>query len=116
MYSNDETLFYKEIGSRISYKRKKNKITQKDMAKSLNIPQSTFACYETGSRRMSISMLLQIANLLKSDIWSLCPEMKEIESEPPSELEEELETVMMLPEKQQNMIMEMIRLIKTNMS
>ncbi len=51
--------------------RKKNNYTQIDIAKYLNIDQTTYSCYEIGKSEPSIDTLIKLSNLYNIDINEL---------------------------------------------
>lgn len=60
-----------QIGSRIKEFRKAKGITQKEMAKRLNIPYSTYSNYENNNREPNMAQIKAIAKELKIDIFEL---------------------------------------------
>ena len=52
------------IGSRIKKLRKEMSISQREVAKRLNIPYSTYSNYENGNREPSEDMLIRIADVI----------------------------------------------------
>ena len=56
------------IGKRIKKLRIKNKITQKQLAKGLNVSKSTISYYEKGMRHISVDNLVEIADFFDVDI------------------------------------------------
>lgn len=114
MYSGEEEDFYKDIGSRISASRRKRNVSQIDLAQKLKIPQSSLACYETGKRRVPISLLFRIAESLNTEIDSFFPPLKKKKPGPISKVDTELAKVKVLPAKQQKIIMDLIESVITN--
>jgi transcriptional regulator with XRE-family HTH domain len=114
MHSGDETVFYKEVGSRISDTRKERNISQLDLAKKLNIPQSSLACYETGKRRLPASLLFEIAESLNSDVSAFFPVTGKRKPGPTSRVDTELAKVKVLPAKQQKIIIDLIESVIAN--
>lgn len=60
-----------QIGSRIKEFRKAKGITQKEMAKRLNIPYSTYSNYENNNREPNMAQIKAIAKELEIDIFEL---------------------------------------------
>jgi len=64
---------YKQIGQKIAYYRKLKSLTQKEMARRLNISESTLGKIECGkyNNNIPLSILLSIAEELKIDLAML---------------------------------------------
>ena len=60
-----------KVGSNIKRIRKNKKLSQKDMAKILNIPCSTYSNYENNNREPSAELLKKIAQVLDVDLSNL---------------------------------------------
>lgn len=60
-----------KVGSNIKMLRKEKKMSQKDMAKMLNIPCSTYSNYENNNREPSAKLLKEIAYILNVDVSDL---------------------------------------------
>ncbi|MDO5517969.1 MAG: helix-turn-helix transcriptional regulator [Clostridium sp.] len=60
-----------KVGSNIKKIRKDKKMSQKDMAKILNIPCSTYSNYENNNREPSAELLKKIADVLDVSIRDL---------------------------------------------
>lgn len=56
---------YKEFGKRLSDIRQANSFSQKQLAEKLNIPQSTYAGYETGSRKIPLDLIVELSKIFK---------------------------------------------------
>jgi transcriptional regulator with XRE-family HTH domain len=52
---------YENLGKRIADLRYKNGCSQQNLSKALNIPQSSYSNYETGNRKMPITLIKRIA-------------------------------------------------------
>jgi transcriptional regulator with XRE-family HTH domain len=59
----DEQQFLKALGTRIAQLRKEQGLSQQSVADSLGVAQQTYAHYEVGRVRMSISLLPEVAQL-----------------------------------------------------
>lgn len=57
-----------KVGSNIKKFRKERKMSQKEMAKILNIPSSTYSNYENNNREPSAEVLKKIAQVLNVDL------------------------------------------------
>lgn len=62
---------YNAIGSRIRAQRKKLNMTQEKLAEAANLAPNHISNIETGSTKLSLPALLQIAVILKTDVNSL---------------------------------------------
>lgn len=56
---------YKEFGRRLADIRQTNDLSQKQLAEKLNIPQSTYAGYETGSRKIPLDLIVELSKIFK---------------------------------------------------
>lgn len=64
------------IGENLKTLRKKNNITQKDLAKLLNTSQSTISAYESGKTTLLTAFALEIVNKYKISLDWLCGRTK----------------------------------------
>lgn len=53
---------YEVFGKNLSRFRKLSDLSQSEMAKQLNIPQSTYSGWETGTRKVQLSTIIQLSN------------------------------------------------------
>jgi len=106
MNSND---FFKDLGNRIAKFRKEQNITQEDLAGKLGVKQSAMALYESGKRRLPLSLLIPISQALYIDIEDLLGIVKKKDKRgPKSILQKEFEKIKDLPENKQKKLIEMI--------
>ena len=56
---------YKEFGKRLADIRQTNDLSQKQLAEKLNIPQSTYAGYETGSRKIPLDLIVELSKIFR---------------------------------------------------
>lgn len=59
------------IGENIKELRKKNKMTQKELANSLGVRQSTLSSWETGVNKADTDMLQRIADIFQVELYEL---------------------------------------------
>ena len=59
------------LGNRIKQARKKAGITQKELARKLNIAEITVRQYENDKRQPRLEFLENIADALNVDVWNL---------------------------------------------
>ncbi len=64
----EERAFYKALGTRIAERREEIKLTQTQVADALGIAQQTYAAYEIGRRRLPVSLLPDLAEVLDTNI------------------------------------------------
>ena len=60
-----------KVGNNIKKIRKEKNISQKDMAKKLNMPSSTYSNYENNNREPNALTLKKIADVLSVDVHDL---------------------------------------------
>ncbi len=81
--SFDRRGFYREIGLRLQLARKREDLTQQDLAAVLEMPRSSYANIERGRQRAPADVLWRAALVLGVDVDTLMPEA--IRSRPLSE-------------------------------
>lgn len=69
------------IGKRIKKLRLRKNLTQKQLAKELNVSKSTISYYEKGERNISLEILIQIVDFFDIDIDVLIGRNRRISSE-----------------------------------
>ena len=69
--TQDEKLFFKQLGARIAQLRKERGLTQVQLAQLLDLTQQMVASYEVGRRRVPVSLLPAIADALTISIEEL---------------------------------------------
>lgn len=55
---------YIEFGKRLAQMRQQSNLSQKAIAEKLKIPQSTYAGYETGSRKIPLELIVKLSKIL----------------------------------------------------
>lgn len=117
MAKHETEAYFKQIGGSIAAIRKDMGLSQEQLAEILNLSQSALAHYETGIRRIPLPMLTMIAHALGVHIDDLIPDDTVKRRGPMPQLEREFAKVRLLPERQQQMVIEMIQsIIKHNSS
>lgn len=66
---------YIEIGARILYNRKVQKVTQEQLAEIIGVKRTSIVQFEKGSQKISIDKLYLIAKALKIGIRELLPDV-----------------------------------------
>ena len=109
--------FFKSLGFNIAQARKQAGLTQERLAELLEISQSVLTHYETAIRRIPLPLLIQIADILGLTLEDLIPIMTKRRRGPTPRLEQELAKVKLLPENQQQIVIDHIQsIIRNNQS
>lgn len=108
--STDEREFFVELGERIASLRKTNSITQTQLAEALKVSQQTIQAYEVGRRRIPVSALPVVAQLLSVPLEELFGSTKRKASKrgPASQLERSIERISQLPKTKQRFVLQML--------
>lgn len=101
--------FFKELGQRVAQLRKEQGLTQVQLAEMLSISQQLVAAYEVGRRRIPVSMLPALADVLAVSVEDLLGKNnKALKRGPTPKLQRQLERVSRLPRSKQRFVMEML--------
>lgn len=116
--TQDDKIFFKQLGKRMAELRKELGITQTQLAESLEISQQLIAAYEAGSRKIPASMLPRLAKLFAVSLEALIGiEKLPVKRGPASILQRQIEQVGLMPRAKQKFITEMLdALIKQQQS
>lgn len=116
--TQDDKVFFKQLGKRIAGLRKELGITQTQLAETLGISQQLIAAYETGSRKIPASMLPTLAKIFAVSLEQLVGiEAMPAKRGPASTLQRQIEQISMMPRAKQKFISEMLdALIKQQQS
>jgi transcriptional regulator with XRE-family HTH domain len=108
--TQDEKLFFKELGARIAELRKTHGLTQVQLAEALKLSQQMIASYEVGRRRVPVSLLPAIAHALAVSVEALIGEKDTTPAKrgPAPKLLQQMERIQRLPKAQQRFVMQMI--------
>jgi len=108
--TQDEKLFFKELGARIAELRKAHGLTQVQLAETLKLSQQMIASYEVGRRRVPVSLLPAIAHALAVSVEALIGEKDATPAKrgPAPKLLQQMERIQRLPKAQQRFVMQMI--------
>ena len=108
MTENDK-IFFKELGIRIALYRKEQGLTQIQLAKILGISQQHMGSFEHGIRKIPASMLPTLAELFGISLEILYgQEGKPTKRGPTPKLLKQIEQLASLPKSKQKFIMEML--------
>ena len=110
---NSSLDYFKTLGENISEIRRESGITQEQLADKIGTGQSTLANYEAGTRRVSLATLAQIAKALNQPMEVFLPGEAQKRG-PVSKLDRELAKVKLLPENQQQIVVDHIQSIIRN--
>ena len=108
--------YFQRVGGRISKIRTESGVTQKQLSEEVGIAQPALAHYESGERRISLDTLAKIAKALNTFIEDFIPE-EDKKRGPIPKIDRELAKVKLLPENQQQVVIDHIQsLIGNNQS
>lgn len=116
--TQDDKVFFKQLGRRVAQLRKEANITQTQLAESLAISQQLIAAYESGSRKIPASLLPTLARLFAVSLEELIG-MEKLPAKrgPASTLQRQMEQIGSMPRAKQKFITEMLEaLIKQQQS
>jgi len=113
--SDDERTFFIALGQRIAEQRKTCAITQVLLAEQLGISQQAMNSFEKGRRRVPVSLLPVIAQVLDTTLDALvadntAPAMKSAPKKrgPAPKIQQQLEQIEALPKAKQRVVSQMI--------
>ena len=112
--TQDEKLFFKQLGARIAQLRKERGLTQTQLAELLGLTQQMVASYEVGRRRVPVSLLLAAADALTISIEELIgrPAARATAKRGPApKLQQQIERIGQLPKAKQRFVMEMLETV-----
>ncbi len=102
--------FLKALGARMTDARKREGLTQAQLAKTTNVSQQSIADYETGSRHIQAWRLVKIADALGADISQLVgsAEQRPLKRGPTPKIQKQLEAIAALPKAKQAFVTEVL--------
>jgi transcriptional regulator with XRE-family HTH domain len=104
--SND---FFKVIGQRVAQLRLEHGLTQTQLAELVHVKQYVIASYETGRRRLPVSLLPAVAKTLGVSVEDIIGGTHEkTKRGPASRLQRQIEQVRRLPESKQRFVSEFL--------
>jgi transcriptional regulator with XRE-family HTH domain len=108
--TQDEKLFFKQLGARIAALRKDQTLTQVQLAQVLGLTQQMIASYEVGRRRVPVSLLPQVAATLAVSLEELIgkKDVRPAKRGPAPKLQQQIERIQKLPKSRQRFVMEML--------
>jgi transcriptional regulator with XRE-family HTH domain len=108
--TDDEKVFFQELGLRIAGLRKDLDLTQQQLADLLGVSQQMVASYEVGRRRVPVSLLPTLARALATSLEALIGDdgQRRAKRGPVPKLQQQLEQVSRLPKARQRVIAEVL--------
>ena len=107
--TEDDKLFYKQLGQRVATLRKEMNLTQVQLCNLLGISQQLLANQEAGQRRIPASMLPKLAKIFGLTIDELLSVKKQPNKRGPvSALNRQVEQIRLLPRTKQKFVMDML--------
>lgn len=112
--SSDEREFFVQLGARVALLRKQSGITQVQLAEQLELSQAAITAYESGARRVPVSMLPTWARILGVSIEELIGEQPSAAARkrgPAPKLQQQLERINALPKAKQKFVMQVLETV-----
>lgn len=108
--TSDERAFFAALGGRIARLRKQQDITQVQLAELIGVTQQTVNSYETGRRRIPVSLLPAIAKRLGVAVEVLLTDDTKTAAKrgPTPKLQQQMDRINQLPRARQQFVMEVI--------
>ena len=115
--SQDEKIYFKELGARIAQRREELDLTQQQVADAVHLTQQTYAHYEVGRYRLPVSLIPALAEVLSMDVevlLGMAP--KNSKRGPVSRIQRYLEQIGQLPKDRQKLVFQMLEMALTQHS
>ena len=107
--TQDEKVFFQEMGARIAEFRKGSTITQMQLAETMGVSQQTVASWEVGQRGVPVSVLPALTRTLGVSVEALIGEEdKPGKHGPTLKRQQQLERLSALPKPKQRAVMEVL--------
>ena len=108
--SDNERAFFTALGARIAHLRKQQDITQAQLAELIGVTQQTLNSYETGRRRIPVSLLPATAKRLGVAIEVLLSDDTRAAAKrgPKPKLQQQMDRIAQLPRARQQFLMQVI--------
>lgn len=109
--SSDERAFFVAFGERLTQQRKAQGLTQVQLAEALGVSQQAVTAYESGQRRVPLSLLPLLAQTLGTSMDAMIgtPASRRASKRGPApKLQQQLEQVSQLPKAQQKFVSQML--------
>lgn len=112
--SQDEREFFVQLGARMAQLRKQSGITQVQLAEALELSQAAITAYESGTRRVPVSMLPTLARILGVSVEELIGEQPSAAARkrgPAPKFQQQLERISALPKSKQKFVMQVLETV-----
>jgi len=108
--SNDERDFFIALGGRNASLRRQQDITQVQLAELIGVTQQTLNSYETGRRRVPVSLLPALAQRLGVAVEALLSDDTRAAARrgPRPKLQQQMDRITQLPRARQQFVMQVI--------
>jgi|HubBroStandDraft_1064217.scaffolds.fasta_scaffold16221_2 transcriptional regulator with XRE-family HTH domain len=108
--TQDEKLFFRQLGGRIAGLRKEQGFTQTQLAEVLGLTQQMVASYEVGRRRVPVSLVPKMATALAVSVEALIGQDRAPPAKrgPAPKLLQQIERIQRLPRAQQRLVLQML--------
>jgi transcriptional regulator with XRE-family HTH domain len=109
--SKDEREFFVQLGGRVAELRKREGMTQAQLAETLEVSQQTVNAYESGQRRVPVSMLPALAHTFGVSVEELIgsPSPRTARKRGPTPtLQRHMERISALPKQRQRAVVDVI--------
>lgn len=108
--TEDDKLFFEQLGQRIARLRKEQGFTQLQLGEKLAISQQHIASFEKGIRKVPASILPAISQILNTSLEDLfgINDRKAIKRGSTPKLQRQIELISQLPKTKQRFVMDML--------
>ena len=108
--TEDETAFFKALGTRLTGLRKAQGLTQTQLGELLGVSQQTINSFEKGRRRVPVSALPTLSEVfgVSVDVLVNAQPTSSAKRGPTPQLQQKIEQLRTLPRPKQKFVMEMI--------
>jgi len=109
--TGDDREFFVKLGARLADLRREAGLTQADVAAHLDVSQQTINSFERGRRKVPVSALPGLAELLGVSMEELVAGKRSAQARkrgPASRLQRQMEQIQRLPRAKQRLVIEML--------
>lgn len=106
--TDDDKQYYQKLGERLATMRREQHITQVQMAQMLGISQQQVASFECGRRKVPVSMLPRLSQILQVSVEEILGMKQVVKRGPASVLNRQVEQIRLLPRTKQKFVVEML--------